>query len=170
MPTLPPGTDPAYVWCLGWFIFEAVLIGLFSQQMTSNGVEERVRSRTYARLGRLNDYLTRRIEAAFNKVPTDDMVPDLDVLRELDAQVSRAIAVDRAFRSRASALTLGRLIAVLELALAALAAALVFLSAPRDALTVASVITLVGGGVPTAALLVSASVLSVRIETGEDFL
>jgi lipopolysaccharide export LptBFGC system permease protein LptF len=167
---IPPGIEPAYVWCLFWFGFAGALAGLITQQMGGDELRERVRARTYARLGRLNEVLTRRIDAAWKKTPTDDIVPDLDELRTLKAEIERAAALDHAYLVRARILGWGRLASVLELILAALAAVAVAAFGPRQEFVAPALFLIVVGCGGALVSLVVGAVLAVRIEHGNDYL
>jgi hypothetical protein len=165
----PPGVDPIFVWIAAWFGLAVALAGLLTQQMGGEGLEIRVRARTYARLGRLNDFLTRRMEAAWNKTPSDDLVPDLDTLRMLESEVNRAVTLDHRLRDRTLILSIGRLAAVLEAAMALVFAAVAAASGARDELLLPAA-TLIGIGTSAALVaLILGAIAAVRIQRGADF-
>lgn len=163
---LPANIDPAYVWCLLWFGVAIAVTGLITQQMGTEGLTERVRARTYSRLGRLNEFLTRRLEEAWKKTPTDDLVPDIETLRMLESEVNRAAAIDHRLRDRGFILSIGRLAAVSEAIAALLMAAIAGFTGARSELVLPSILLVGIGGTTSAVALLLGAILALRLERG----
>lgn len=167
---LPAGIESAFVWCLLWFGFQVALAGLITQQMSTIHLDERVSSRTFRRLGRLNAYLDRQYEAAWGTTPTDDIVPDLPALLRLEVEVERAAAIHALLLSRGRELSIARLLALLEAAVAAIVAGIAAGTGMRSELNGPSAAIFGIGTAIAFYLLIRSGYLATKIEEGDDFL
>lgn len=167
---LPDGIEPVYVWCLLWFGLSCALAGVLTSQMSSVHLEDRVSSRTYRRLGRLNSYLNRLVEMAWNKTPTDDLVTDLAALVKLEAEVLRAAAVRHLLLRRGQLLDLGRTASLFEAAAALAFAGIAAATGLRAELVWAAVPAFLVGVTAALLALVGAGLMANQVEGGEDFL
>jgi hypothetical protein len=158
------------VWCFFWFGFEGGLAALITQQMSAPHLAEHVSARSYRRLGRLNGYLDRLIDIAWNKTPTDDIIPDLPALIQLESEVLKAAAVYRRNLSRGRALDFGRGLATLEVVLAVLFAAIAAATGLRSELNLPASIAFAVGTIPAIVCLLFGVMCSITIEQGEDLL
>ena len=166
---LPPGTDPAYILCAAWLVLELGLLALLAQMGSVEALKETVRARTFRRLLRLNEYLDEIFEQRWGRIPSEDLIPDLDALTGLKRQVDAAALIQTRLEQRIHHLERGRVAAVAEVLCAFGVGSLFFLGMDRPTLTVGAVLTFaVGTGVALVELF-RVSALGAAISSGADF-
>ncbi len=166
---IPPGIEPGLVWCLVWLALNVAILAVIHELASIEHLKERVRVRTYRRLLDLNEYLG-RLDDNWRRNPTkEDLVPDLDALRALKRVVDRAAWIDRLLVLRAQLIEVARLVALLELFLALLAAVVVVATPDDNALVGPGALVFGTGFVISLACLVLVGLLGVRITAGSDY-
>jgi hypothetical protein len=167
--SLPAGVDQGYVLCLVWIALALAFLTAIHELSDVGGLRERIRARTYARLLALNEYLGRQVESQWRRNPNDDIIPDLDALRLLKNRVDRAALLDSFIDRRVQAGEICRVVAVIQIVLAVLAAVLLFLKAlPADTLWLFGRAAFGLTTVVVLLLLLSMAVVGLRVSHGQD--
>lgn len=162
---IPANIDPTYVWLILWFGLEVAIIGVIRQLPKDADFAEDVSRRTYARLGRLNQYLG---SLKSDRWPFHDMVGDLRDLLALKTEVDIASLFHRRLKRRTKVLEIARLTAVLEIG----AVAAVFISYQLglypQLLPLVAGLTFALGLALSVAMLVVAEVTGQAVRAGEE--
>lgn len=167
---IPPGTEPGLIWCLAWLLLNVGILAVIHELASIDHLTERVRVRTYRRLLELNEYLG-KIDDIWRRDPdpTRELIPDLDALRALKRSVDRAAWTDRLLEVRAQFIEVARLVALVELFLAFLAAVAVLATADDSLLLLPAVVAFGFGFLLSLGCLVLVGYLGVRVTSGGDF-
>jgi hypothetical protein len=162
---IPPGVDPAYMWCLLWLGLEGFLLGVTTQLGSLDELRERVVARTYRRLPPLNDYLNR---AQNEHWLSGEPIPDHAALVHLKREVDRAAFVDGLLARRLELLAGCRLSATMEIAAALCTAIAVAAGTDTSVLVWPCRVAFAVGTVLAVTALVWCQVVALRITKGDD--
>lgn len=163
---IPFGIEQGHIWCILWLSIVALLLQLVKEPSADDTVAADVRKRTYRRLLKLNQYLYGLVEQRWM---TEDLVPDVEALMALRAEVDLAAAVHTANQDRRRAIRICRVLLGLEILGALLFALLVSIWADDSQLNLVASLTFGGGTLVAMACLVLAELKASEIESGEDF-